>query len=63
MEKKLKSMFDYQQFAGNSRLEKMMKEAEKAYPAALSDEELFFVNAAGEDHTEENDPDKKKKLF
>lgn len=49
MEKKLKAMFDYQQFSGNKRLEKMMQEAEKAYPAVLNDEDLFFVNAAGED--------------
>ncbi|MBQ0070585.1 MAG: hypothetical protein KBS81_01795 [Spirochaetales bacterium] len=44
MEKKLKRLFDYQKFEENERLGKMIAEAEA--PAALSDEDLGFVNAA-----------------
>ncbi len=44
MEKKLKRLFDYQKFEENERLGKMIAEAEAS--AALSDEDLDFVNAA-----------------
>ena len=49
MEKKLKQMFDYQAFSGNKEIDRMMKEAETRYGSALSDDDLFFVNAAGTD--------------
>lgn len=49
MEKKLKQMFDYQAFSGNKDIERMMKEAESRYAVALSDDDLFLVNAAGTD--------------
>ena len=47
MEKKLKQLFDYQKFARNSRLDAMLMEAEGRC-AALEDEDLGFVSAAGE---------------
>ncbi len=48
MDKKLKALFGYQEFSRNRRIDKMMQEAEKAFPRMLSDDELFSVNAAGE---------------
>ena len=48
MEKKLKKLFDYQRFEKNERLEKIIKETESRYGGELSDDELSFVNAAGE---------------
>lgn len=47
MENKLQRMFDYQSFAGNARIEKMMKEAEARYNREISDDDLGMVNAAG----------------
>ncbi len=48
MENKLKSIFEYQRFENNGRLARMIAETEERYLATeLSDEELFFVNAAG----------------
>ncbi len=49
MENKLKSMFEYQRFENNERLNKLIQETESRYGAALSEEDLFFVNAAGVD--------------
>ena len=54
MEKKLRSLFDYQRFEQNPRLNKVIRDVEKKYydsagasVGQLDDEELFFVNAAG----------------
>ncbi len=48
MENKLKSIFEYQRFENNGRLAGMIAETEERYSATeLSDEALFFVNAAG----------------
>lgn len=47
MEKKLKSLFDFQKFEGNDELAKMIAETEGRFKKALSDEELFMVSAAG----------------
>ena len=46
-EHKLKKLFDFQKFEKNQRLSKMINEAESE-GVLLSDEELSFVNAAGE---------------
>ena len=46
MEQKLKSLFDYQKFAGNPRLDAMLAEAEGRC-AALDDDALGLVSAAG----------------
>ena len=48
MENMLKKLFDYQKFENNPRLSALIKETEERYCAALSDEELFMVAAAGE---------------
>ena len=47
MEKKLNQMFDYQRFDPSPRLAEMIRKAESRSKRALSDDELFFVNAAG----------------
>lgn len=39
--------FDYQKFSPNSRLSKIIEAVEQRY-TELSDEDLFFVSAAGE---------------
>ena len=48
MDKKLRTLFDYQRFAGNSRLEGMIAEAERNNIRELSMDELGMVNAAGQ---------------
>ena len=48
MEKKLKMLFDYQRFEKNPHLEKLIEETESRAAQLLSDDDLFFVNAAGE---------------
>lgn len=48
MEKRIKDLFEYQKFENNSRLAKLISETENRYASELSDDDLFFVNAAGE---------------
>lgn len=48
MENKIKSAFEFQKFSQNSRLAKLIAETESRYGAELSDDDLDFVNAAGE---------------
>lgn len=48
MKTKLKKLFDYQAFAGNARIEKLAKDADTHVGAALSDDDLAGVNAAGQ---------------
>lgn len=48
MENKLRKLFDYQRFENNPRLAKLIEETEARSAQYLSDEDLFFVNAAGE---------------
>lgn len=51
MENLLKKLFDFQRFQGNERMETLISETEKRYGGereGLPDEELDFVNAAGE---------------
>lgn len=59
MEKKLKSLFEYQRFENNPRLAKLIAETEARYADALSDDDLFYVNAAGT--MEQNAPSKEDK--
>ena len=47
MMNKMKLTFDYQKFSPNSRLTTMIEDVERRY-TELSDEDLFFVSAAGE---------------
>ncbi|MDD6488273.1 MAG: hypothetical protein PUG48_00445 [Clostridia bacterium] len=48
MNKALKELFEFQKFAGNSKLSELIKETEARWNSALSDEELDSVNAAGD---------------
>ena len=50
-EQKLKKLFDYQRFEKNSKLENLIRETENRYYTELSDDDLSFVNAAGETDT------------
>lgn len=43
----LKDLFDYQKFAGNSRLESMIKDTESRYGSKFSLDDLELINAAG----------------
>ncbi len=47
MEKKLRSLFDYQRFENNKGLERLIRDTESRYSKALNDDDLFSVNAAG----------------
>lgn len=48
MEKKLKSMFEFQRFAQNPRLARLISETQSRCEArALEDDDLWMVNAAG----------------
>ena len=55
MDKKLKSMFEFQRFQNNPRLAKMIQETEQRYAGELSDEDLDFVAAAGEFTSDEEE--------
>lgn len=46
MDKKLKLLFDYQRFEQNPRLAKLIRETENTVQE-LSDDDLFYVSAAG----------------
>lgn len=51
MDNLLKKLFDFQRFQRNEHVEMLISETESRYgevPKGLSDEELDFVNAAGE---------------
>lgn len=56
MENEIKKLFDYQRFENNARLASIISQTEERYGKALSEEELFFVNAAGELNTENKKP-------
>ena len=58
---KLKYVLDYQRFSPNSRLSTMIENVEQRY-STLSDEDLFFVSAAGEPYRmdDETDPAERK---
>lgn len=47
--KKLTALFDYQRFAGNERLQALIADTENRCLNALSDDDLEWVSAAGED--------------
>lgn len=46
--KSISRLFDLQRFAPNGRLASIINDVEYRYGTALSDEELAYVNAAGE---------------
>ena len=48
MDKTLRTLFDFQRFAGNSRLAELIEESERRGIRELTMEELGMVNAAGQ---------------
>ena len=53
---KLTALFDYQRFERNERLQALIEDTENRCMNALSDDDLEWVSAAGE----ETDPKEKK---
>ena len=53
---KLTALFDYQRFERNKRLQALIEDTENRCMNALSDDDLEWVSAAGE----ETDPKEKK---
>ena len=49
MTKKLTALFDYQRFERNKRLQALIKDTENRCMNALSDDDLEWVSAAGEE--------------
>ena len=58
-ETKLSSIFDFQRFERNKKLQVLIDDTESRYAYALSDDDLEWVNAAGEIENKEkkNDDD------
>lgn len=54
--KKLTALFDYQRFERNERLQALIEDTENRCKNALSDDDLEWVSAAGE----ETDPKEKE---
>ena len=54
--KKLTALFDYQRFERNKRLQALIDDTERRCLCSLSDDDLEWVSAAGE----ETDPREKK---
>ncbi len=48
MEKKIRSVFEYQKFAQNNRLANLIEQTEARMGKELSDDSLELVSAAGE---------------
>lgn len=61
MEKKLKSLFEFQRFENNLRLKSLIEETEKRAAQALSDDDLWMVNAAGAPDLPESELEKQEK--
>ena len=47
MDKSLKTLFAYQGFAANKRLDALIRDTESRYSDVIADDELESVNAAG----------------
>ena len=60
MEKKLKSLFDFQKFEGNSELAAMIADTEARYKKQLDEADLLMVNAAGSPEMSRSKEDKDK---
>ena len=63
MEKKLSQLFDYQRFDPSSRLADLIRKTESRHKRELSDDELFYVNAAGETEIRKTPTFKKEDVF
>lgn len=46
-EQVLKSLFDFQRFARNQKLDALIRDTESRHVSSLSESELSYVNAAG----------------
>ncbi len=44
----VKNLFDFQKFAANKNLAQMIEKTQLKYSKELSDDDLLFVNAAGD---------------
>ena len=55
MENKIKNMFEYQRFSRNSKLADLIADTESRFNAALSDDDLELVSAAGMPELNEDD--------
>lgn len=55
----LARLFEYQQFDGNGRLQTLIDETEARYLHALSDDDLEWVSAAGEETERQDKKDEK----
>ena len=48
-QKRLTALFDYQRFEGNKKLQALIEDTENRCMNALSDDDLEWVSAAGEE--------------
>ena len=60
MEEKLKKLFDFQRFEENPRLASLIKETKDRETRELSDDDLFYVAAAGSAEYLREEAEKKK---
>ncbi len=58
MENRLRKMFLFQEFMQDEKLKEIIDDVEKRYDNKLTDDELSFVNAAGNVISRENKKDK-----
>ena len=63
MENKLTKLFDYQKFAGNSKLQAVINSVRRQSRALISDDDAGFVAAAGAPYCNPADNDEKEKLL
>ena len=59
-QKELTALFDYQRFAGNERLQALIADTENRCLHALSDDDLEWVSAAGEETDLKDKKDRKE---
>ena len=60
MTKKLTALFDYQRFERNKRLQALIEDTENRCMNALSDDDLEWVSAAGEETDLKDKKDRKE---
>ena len=60
IEKKLRTLFDFQKFINNEKMSSLISSTQSHFPVSLSEDELAYVNAAGAPeimaYTGEKDP-------
>lgn len=55
---KLTRLFDYQRFENNNRLQNLIDDTKSRFAHAMTDEDMYWVNAAGEEHDFKDGKDK-----